>query len=113
MSRLMRSRHWYEIVVLCEKSIPFQNPDKFFLHHLLEADLLRVKDKLLIIYSTADKQSVIEQRLKQIDTYYSKRQFHFKDNKTQDFPWNSVSGVMGRLEEDGAPVLAWRQSRVR
>ena len=96
----IKSRHWDEVMQICNTSFEVVGNPELKLQTLLEADLVSAKEEIEEITDGADKQLKIENQLSEMSTQWKSREFQFVEWKERGvFILKATPMVMEELEE--------------
>jgi len=91
-------RHWQQVMEISGKELPIES-ENFKLQALIDARLNEFSDEILDICESADKQLVIESKLKDISGIWETMYFDFAGWKQRDYPCVLVGGKVGETQE--------------
>ena len=91
-------RHWQQVMDMTGKELPLDS-DNFKLQSLIDAQLNEFTDEISDICEGADKQLIIEAKLKEIATQWEGYFFDFAGWKQRDYPCILVAGKVGEVQE--------------
>jgi dynein heavy chain len=91
-------RHWQQVMDITGKDLPFES-DTFKLQSLIDANLNEYVDEVSDICEGADKQLVIENKLKEISTQWEGMLFDFAGWKGRDQPCTIVPAKVGETQD--------------
>jgi len=91
-------RHWQQVMEMTGKELPIESDD-FKLSALIEANLNEFVDEISDICEGADKQLVIEQKIKEISQQWEGLFFDFGGWKQRDYPCILVGAKVGETQE--------------
>ncbi|CDI77652.1 hypothetical protein EPH_0029460 [Eimeria praecox] len=92
------ARHWKQVEEITGKSLGIDN-EMTRLQALVDADLLQYKDDIFDICESADKQLVIEGKLKDIENMWKTCMFEFGKWKTRDYYCILQGGRVAEVQE--------------
>jgi dynein heavy chain len=91
-------RHWQQVMEITGKELPIES-DNFKLQVLIESQLNEFTDEVSDICESADKQLIIEQKLKEIGTVWEGMFFDFAGWKQRDYPCVLVGSKIAETQE--------------
>jgi dynein heavy chain len=91
-------RHWQQVMDISGKELPI-DAENFKLQSLLDAKLNEYIDEISDICEGADKQLIIETKLKDISATWEVMFFDFQGWKQRDYPCVLVGGKVGETQE--------------
>jgi len=91
-------RHWQQVMDITGKDLPIDS-ENFKLQSLIDAQLNEFVDDISDICEGADKQLLIEQKLKEISVVWEGMLFDFAGWKQRDYPCVLVAGKVGETQE--------------
>ncbi|CAE8591739.1 unnamed protein product, partial [Polarella glacialis] len=94
----IQPRHWQQVMDITGKDLPIDS-ENFKLQSLIDAALNEYTDEISDICEGADKQLIIEGKLKEISSQWEGMFFDFGTWKTRDYPCVLVSGKVGETQE--------------
>ena len=96
----IKSRHWDEVMKVCDTELDVIGNSEFKLESLVDADLVSVADDIEEITDGADKQLKIEQQLHEIKEQWDRQEFSFQQWKDRGiYILKATPLVMEELEE--------------
>jgi dynein heavy chain len=96
----IKTRHWEEVMKICETHFDIVGNPDFKLEELLDADLISHESALEEVTDGADKQLKIEQQLISISSHWLEKDFSFQVWKERGiFILKGTSLIMEELEE--------------
>jgi dynein heavy chain len=91
-------RHWQQVMDITGKELPIES-ENFKLQSLIDAQLNEYTDEISDICESADKQLIIEQKLKEISAQWEGMLFDFAGWKQRDYPCVLVGAKVGETQE--------------
>jgi len=91
-------RHWQQVMDITGKDLPIDS-ENFKLQSLIDAQLNEFTDEISDICEGADKQLVIESKLKEISTQWEGMMFDFGTWKSRDYPCVLSGAKVGETQE--------------
>ncbi|CAK0855452.1 unnamed protein product [Prorocentrum cordatum] len=91
-------RHWQQVMDITQKELPIES-ENFKLQSLIDAQLNEFTDEISDICEGADKQLLIEQKLKEISEMWEGMSFDFAGWKARDYPCVLVGAKVGETQE--------------
>eukprot|EP00927_Polykrikos_kofoidii_P046386 TRINITY_DN40623_c0_g2_i1.p1 TRINITY_DN40623_c0_g2~~TRINITY_DN40623_c0_g2_i1.p1 ORF type:complete len:3637 (-),score=783.39 TRINITY_DN40623_c0_g2_i1:390-10571(-) len=91
-------RHWQQVMDITGKELPVDS-DSFKLQSLIDANLNEFVDEISDITEGADKQLVIESKIKEISSYWEGMMFDFAGWKDRDYPCTIVPGKVSETQD--------------
>lgn len=91
-------RHWQQVMDITGKDLPIDS-ENFKLQSLIDAQLNEFTDEISDICEGADKQLVIESKLKEISTQWEAMMFDFGTWKSRDYPCVLSGGKVAETQE--------------
>eukprot|EP00931_Biecheleriopsis_adriatica_P081368 TRINITY_DN5469_c0_g1_i1.p1 TRINITY_DN5469_c0_g1~~TRINITY_DN5469_c0_g1_i1.p1 ORF type:complete len:4656 (-),score=1282.68 TRINITY_DN5469_c0_g1_i1:88-14055(-) len=91
-------RHWQQVMDITEKELPIDS-ENFKLQSLIDAQLNEFVDEISDICEGADKQLVIEGKIKEISAQWESMFFDFGTWKSRDYPCVLSGGKVGETQE--------------
>eukprot|EP00439_Symbiodinium_sp_Y106_P004185 s10146_g1.t1 len=91
-------RHWQQVMDITGKDLPIDS-ETFKLQSLIDAQLNEFTDEISDICEGADKQLVIESKLKEISVQWEAMMFDFGTWKSRDYPIVLSGAKVGETQE--------------
>jgi dynein heavy chain len=91
-------RHWQQVMDIAQKELPIES-ETFKLQDLIEAHLNVYADEIMDICESADKQLVIEMKLREMTSQWDNMCFDFCGWKQRDYPCILVGAKVGEAQE--------------
>ncbi|CAJ1345300.1 unnamed protein product [Effrenium voratum] len=91
-------RHWQQVMDITGKDLPIDS-ENFKLQSLIDAQLNEFTDEIADICEGADKQLIIESKLREISTQWEAMMFDFGTWKSRDYPCVLSGGKVGETQE--------------
>ena len=90
-------RHWHRLGEASGK--PFDGPESLTLALVLDANLFAIKDEILEICDSADKELVIERKLAELQTQWASALLDFNTWRGREYPCVLAGGRVAELQE--------------
>ena len=94
----IQPRHWQQVIDITGEDLQVES-EAFKLQSLIDAKLHMFTDDIADICESADKQLIIESKLKEINSAWETMFFDFAGWKQRDYPCVLVAGKVGETQE--------------